>query len=74
MVKAVSEFGRSFIRMAGGPAGGVSCYTEVCLPKVDPEAPELRPDALIRVVRGQTEWTATVEVEVGEQSPAAVAS
>lgn len=38
MVRAVSEFGRVVIKLAGGPAGRVECYTEV--PYVDRVANE----------------------------------
>ena len=67
IVRAVSEFGRSFVRIAGGPSGKLSCYTEVTFKKEGPEsAGELRTDGIVRVVRGKTEWKAIVEVKVGD--------
>ena len=66
MIKAVSEFGREFVRVAKGPAGRTSCYTEVSFPNEDPDGPELRPDGVIRVVRGKTDWRALLEVKVGD--------
>ena len=67
MVRAVSEFGRVIVKVAGGPVGRVSCYTEVGFqdPSSD-ETASLRPDGIIRVVRGRTDWKALVEVKVGD--------
>jgi len=31
MLRAVSEFGRTVVKLAGGPAGKIECYTEVPL-------------------------------------------
>jgi hypothetical protein len=66
MIRAVSEFGRAVVRMAGGPAGKLECYTEVEFKIQDADEKALRPDAIIRVVRGKTEWKAMVEVKVGD--------
>jgi hypothetical protein len=58
-VRAVSEFGRAVVRMAGGPAGKLTCYTEVEfeLEGEKGKGPvKRRPDGIIRVVRGKTEW------------------
>ncbi len=71
MARAVSEFGRSFVRMAGGPVGRLTAYTEVPLttdakPGQPPD--ELRPDGVVRVVRGKREWKALVEVKVGDNA------
>lgn len=68
MVRAVSEFGRAVVRMAGGPAGKLTCYTEVEfeLEGEKGKGPvKRRPDGIIRVVRGKTEWKALLEVKVG---------
>lgn len=65
-LRAVSEFGRSIIKASGGPAGRLSCYTEVPLKSDVPDAKELRPDGVIRVVRGSTDWRAMVEAKVGD--------
>jgi len=64
--KAVSEFGRAFVKMADGPGGKLECYTEVPVPDPDPDLPDLRPDGLLIVKRGKTEWRAFVEVKVGD--------
>ena len=71
VIRAVSEFGRTIVRIAGGPKGRLSCFTEVPY-QLDsgggnpPE--ELRPDGIVRVVRGKTRWVALVEVKVGRAS------
>ena len=68
MVLAVSEFGHSFVKMAGGIRGKVNCYTEVAfqMEKIDGKGfVDIRPDGIIRVVRGKTEWKALIEVKVG---------
>ncbi len=52
IVKGVSAFGRTIVKMAGGPAGKVSCYTEVSFPPFEPDGPRPRPDGIIRSVRG----------------------
>ena len=66
MVTAVSEFGRVLVKAAGGPAGRITCYTEISIPNQEPDGPELRPDAVVRVVRGKREWVGMVEVKVGD--------
>ncbi len=66
IAKAVSEFGRAVVKMAGGPGGKLDCYTEVPITDSDPDAPDLRPDGLLVVRRGKTEWRAFVEVKVGD--------
>lgn len=65
MIKGVSAFGRAVVKSAGGPAGKISCYTEVAFPPFEPEGPRPRPDGIIRSVRGK-EWKALVEVKVGD--------
>ncbi len=65
--KAVSEFGRAVVSIAGGPRGTLSCYAEVPFRVQAAGATnEERPDGLMRVIRGRTEWTAIVEVKVGD--------
>ena len=64
--KGVSAFGRVIVKHAGGPAGKISCYTEVCFPPFEPDGPRPRPDGIIRSVRGQQAWNALVEVKVGD--------
>lgn len=68
MIKAVSEFGRSVVRQAGGPAGQLSCFTEVAFdhrPNAHGKTDPVRPDGLIQAVRGKRKWVALVEVKVG---------
>ena len=66
MVRAVSEFGRIVVRAAGGPAGRISCYTEASCEMGTSPTRIVRPDGLIRVIRGKTQWSAPVEVKVGD--------
>ena len=60
MVRAVSEFGRAIVKLAGGPAGNLTCYTEVSFENqradAKTKADDLRPDGIIHVVRGSKEW------------------
>lgn len=65
---AVSEFGRTIVRLSGGPAGRLSCYTEIPFQfgKGSGQAPEeLRLDGVLKAERGKTRWVAFVEVKVG---------
>ena len=67
-IRAVSEFGKTIVRIAGGPAGRLSCFTEVpyALEAGEGNPPEeLRPDGLVQAVRGKRRWAALVEVKVG---------
>lgn len=59
---AVKEFGRSFVKPFGAPAGNMECFIEV--PFMLGER-RLYPDGLIRVSRGGKTWTALVEVKTG---------
>ena len=69
MIRSVAEFGRALVKLAGGPAGRIECFAEVPLPAQRGDVMEdLRPDGLIRVVRGKREWKAFVEVKVGPSS------
>lgn len=72
VTRAVSEFGRAVVSMAGGPKGKILCYTEVPF-KVQAGAKlgdedQPRPDGLLRVTRGKKDWTAIIEVKVGNNS------
>jgi hypothetical protein len=62
VMSAVREFGRALTQPFGAPAGSVQTFIEV--PFVLGDA-KVFPDGLIRVVRGQREWTALVEVKTG---------
>ena len=71
VIRAVSEFGRTFVGLAGGIASKTSrfsCYTEVPLKlRVSGKKPkELRPDGVIVATRGKTQWIAFVEIKVGK--------
>ncbi len=66
MIKGVAEFGRAVVKLAGGPGGKISCYTEVCFPPFEPDGPQPRPDGIIRAVWGKQSWKALVEVKVGD--------
>ena len=59
---AVKEFGRSFVKPFGAPAGNMECYIEVPFLLGDRR---LYPDGLIRVSRAGRSWTALVEVKTG---------
>lgn len=63
VLKAVSEFGLFFTKEAGAPFGTVQCFTEVILESKEKKRP--RPDGVILVTRGKTQWKALVEVKVG---------
>jgi hypothetical protein len=60
---AVKEFGRSFVKPFGAPAGTMECYIEVPFSLGERR---LYPDGLIRVSRGSKSWTALVEVKTGQ--------
>jgi hypothetical protein len=61
-MSAVREFGRSLTQPFGAPAGPVQTFIEVPFRLGDGKA---FPDGLIRVSRGQRQWTALVEVKTG---------
>jgi hypothetical protein len=62
VMSAVREFGRALTQPYGAPAGPVQTYIEVPFTLGDGKS---FPDGLIRVVRGQRQWTALVEVKTG---------
>jgi hypothetical protein len=62
VMSAVREFGRGLIRPLGAPSGNVEAYIEVPFQLGDQR---VYPDGLIRVARGQKQWTALVEVKTG---------
>lgn len=67
MIKAVSEFGRQFLKTSGAPAGNVECFTEVTF-KDKAKKTESRPDGVVIVTRGKKEWKALVEVKIGSNN------
>ncbi|MBT0773806.1 DUF2510 domain-containing protein [Kineosporia sp. J2-2] len=62
VMASVKEFGRALTQPLGAPAGTVQTFIEVPFPHGDRK---VYPDGLIRVRRGQREWTALVEVKTG---------
>lgn len=62
VMSAVREFGRSLTQPLGAPAGSVQTFIEVPFHLGDGK---FFPDGLIRVSRGQRQWTALVEVKTG---------
>lgn len=62
VMSAVREFGRALTQPLGAPAGPVQTFIEVPFKLGDKQ---LFPDGLVRVSRGQRQWTALVEVKTG---------
>jgi hypothetical protein len=62
VMSAVREFGRALTQQFGAPAGSVETFIEVPFKLGDGK---YFPDGLIRVTRGQRQWTALVEVKTG---------
>ncbi|WFE60412.1 stress response protein [Micromonospora sp. WMMD712] len=65
VMSAVREFGRVLTQSLGAPAGTVQTFIEVPF-KLGTQ--QLFPDGLIRVTRGQRQWTALVEVKTGSNT------
>lgn len=65
VMSAVREFGRVLTQSLGAPAGTVQTFIEVPF-KLGNQ--QLFPDGLIRVRRGQRQWTALVEVKTGSNA------
>lgn len=65
VMSAVREFGRALTQSVGAPAGTVQTFIEVPFKLGDQQ---LFPDGLIRVTRGQRQWTALVEVKTGSNA------
>jgi hypothetical protein len=59
---SVREFGRALTQSLGAPAGQMQTYIEVPFKLGDKQC---FPDGLIRVTRGQRQWTALLEVKTG---------
>jgi hypothetical protein len=62
VMSSVREFGRTLTQPLGAPAGPVQAFIEVPFEYGDKRC---FPDGLVRVVRGQRQWTALVEVKTG---------
>src|SRR5690242_5165888 len=62
VMSSVREFGRAVTQPLGAPAGSVQTFIEVPFKLGEKQH---FPDGLIRVTRGQRQWTALVEVKTG---------
>jgi hypothetical protein len=62
VLASVREFGRAILGPLGAPVGALTTFIEVPFALGDRQ---VRPDGLIRVVRGKQTWTALVEVKTG---------
>jgi hypothetical protein len=62
VMSSVREFGRALTQPFGAPTGPVKTFIEVPFKLGDSK---FFPDGLIRVARGQRQWTALVEVKTG---------
>jgi len=62
VMSAVREFSRALTQPLGAPAGPARTFIEVPFEHGDRQ---VFPDGLIRVTRGQRQWTALVEVKTG---------
>lgn len=60
VMTGVREFGRALAKRCGAPGGALTTYIEVPFGQ-DEDA--YRPDGVLQVKRGQTEWTALIEVK-----------
>ncbi|MFG3601796.1 stress response protein [Micromonospora chersina] len=65
VMSAVREFGRVVTQAVGAPAGTVQTFIEVPF-KLGGH--QLFPDGLVRVSRGQRQWTALIEVKTGNNT------
>lgn len=65
VMSAVREFGRGLIKPCGAPAGNLETYLEVPFQRGDQL---IFPDGLVRVSRGQKQWTALIEVKTGSNA------
>ncbi|HEV8567836.1 MAG TPA: stress response protein [Actinoplanes sp.] len=65
VMTSVREFGRVLTQPLGAPAGQLQTYIEVPFKQGDKQC---FPDGLLRVVRGQRQWTALLEVKTGSNA------
>jgi len=63
VMHAVREFRVAILRPLGAPKGGLESFIEVPFKLLDERT--VIPDGLLQVTRGQTSWTALVEVKTG---------
>ncbi len=64
VIRAVPEFGHALLSPLGAPKGRISTYAEVQFR--DADGKRETPDGAIVVQRGQTRWSALVEVKTGD--------
>ncbi len=62
VLRAVKELRVPFLKGLGAPAGTLETFVEVPFKLGDKQ---LRPDGILRIVRGAATWTALVEVKTG---------
>lgn len=63
VLPVVKEFGLGLFRPFGAPGGTMETFIEVPLKTLDDRT--IRPDGLVRISRGQRQWTALIEVKTG---------
>ena len=63
VLSAVDEFGLAFVKPYGAHKGKFATYIEVPFELADGRS--VRPDGLIRTIRGKRTWTALIEVKTG---------
>lgn len=63
VLPVVKDFGLGLFRPFGAPAGTMETFIEVPLKTLDDRT--IRPDGLVRISRGQRQWTALIEVKTG---------
>lgn len=61
--RIVPDFASQLLRVAGAPKGAVETYIE---PEFKVGSKKIRPDGLVVVTRGKTEWSCLVEVKTGK--------
>src|SRR4051812_11617118 len=64
VMHAVPEFGRALMAQVGAPTGRIRTFTEVQIKDLDSGTTSI-PDGAILVERGQSRWSALVEVKTG---------
>lgn len=63
VIKIVPSLAKSILREVGAPVGRVETFIE---PEFKMGTKKIRPDGLISITRGKTEWNALVEVKTGK--------
>jgi hypothetical protein len=63
VLPVVKDFGIGLFRPFGAPGGTMETFIEVPLKTADDRT--IRPDGLVRITRGQKQWTSLIEVKTG---------